>query len=423
MTKPLALAFLTKDRVDLSERSIEPLKKDDIDLWWIDGSSTEAGRSFAMNHRPFAGHLHANVTGGADRAICYALTTLLNETESPYVGIVENDVLLHSDWLGPTLALFARGAADGLDVGAVSARCYDDRILVQRDGFALMHNLGSGHIILTRQAARIILDHYRNPWSMENRRTFCQLSGIDIGKYWAFAGSQQFLTVDWGFDAVLARHGLASVALTPTLCEMIGQDPPLAAQGLRLADKPVELLRNDDAFEKFTKNTRAIRDREMTLGDQRFTYVGDSWIIFAHQTDAINGLYTGNWRSVWSQGFGPFCYEAGRELTDEYDYHSPGATSELYVPVSGPCSFIVSGGKTGGKVELIDTHSGYQCAPDLPPEGDARQTMQFAVPAAVSYRTIRLRMLTPGVRFYGIRTQEPQPYDPAWTFDYTVLPK
>lgn len=416
MTKPLALAFLCKDRLELSKQSIEPLVHENIDLWIIDGSQTEDAQAWLLDGPGFPSHILTNVTGGADAAIVYALTTLLNETESPYVGITENDVLLHPDWLGPTLSLFERGAADGLSVGAVSARAYDDRILVQRDGFALMHNLGSGHIILTRQAARLVLDHYRSPWSMENRRTFCQLSGLDVAKWWAFGGSQQFLTVDWGFDAVLARHGLASLALSPALCEMIGQDPPLEQQGLRLADKPVELLRNDKAFEVFVERSRQIRDGVLNLGDQRLVYVGDSWIIFAHQIGLLGGQWygLGEWRTVWSQGFGPFCYEA--HPATEYSCY-------IDVPVSGPCSFIVSGGKTGGRVELTDTHSNYQVAPELPPEGPDRQTVQLAVPGVVTHRTIRLRMLSPGTRFYGIRVQEPQPYDPTWVFDHSVLPR
>lgn len=423
--KKISIAFLTRDRVDLSQQSIKPLLLNpDIDLWIIDGSQAESGRHFAETFVPARDvNVRCNITGGADAAIVYALTTLLNETESPYVGICEQDVLLHPDWLGPTLALFERGRAEGLCVGAVSARCYDDRILCQRDGFALCHNLGSGHIILTRQAARILLDHYRSPWSIENRRTFCQLSGVDPGRYWAFGGSQQFLTVDWGFDAVLARHGLASVALCPAACQMIGQDPPLEAQGLRLADKPVELLRNDKAFYRFVHETARIRGSKISLGDQRLAYVGDSWIAFAHQIGLLGGKYAGEWRSVWSQGFGPFCYEAYRIRIEDDGYSTTSDYPEVYVPISGTCSFIVSGGKTGGKVELTDTQSGYQVSPELPPEGPDRQTVQLAVPGVVTHRTIRLRMLTPGVRFYGVRVQEPQPYDPGWVFDYSVLPK
>lgn len=418
MTKTLALALTTKDRPHLSERAITRLWHDDIDLWVMDGSTTLIGLNWLdeLAAADVGVRVRSNVVGGADAAIVYALTTLLNETESPYVGICENDVLLHSDWFAPTLALFERGESEGLQVGAASARCYDDRILAQRDGYALMHNLGAGHLILTRRAARLLLDFYRSPWSVDNRRVFCQLGGTDIGKYWAFRGERQFLTVDWGFDVVLARHGLASLALCPSPCEMIGQDVPLDRQGLKLVTEPVEMLRNDKAFDRFADATARIRGSELCLnGSSKIAFADDSWVIFAHQMSLLGGSYDDTWRFRWSQGFGPFAYEAAHAAGDI-------ARSDLHVPVSGPCAFMVSGGKDGGKVEVTDTHSGYQVLPDLPPEGEAKRVMQLMVPAAVTYRTIRLRMLTPGTRFYGIRVQEPQPVDPLWTFDHSALP-
>lgn len=411
-TKRLSLAFTTKDRVELSERSVVPVHQRDIDLWWIDGSVTEVGRSFAMNHRSLANHLHANVTGGADRAIVYALTTLLNETETEYVGICENDCLLHPDWLGPTLALFERGRADGLDVGAVSARAYEDRILLQRDGYVLMHNLGAGHLVLTRRAARLLLDHYRSPWSTENRRAFQALSGIDIARYWAFRGSQQFLTVDWGFDAMLVRHGLASLALCPSPVEMIGQD--IAAQGLRLATEPVEDRRDDATFARFVERTSRIRDGDLVLNGKLFCQTDAAQLIFPHQIGALGGQRNGAWYTKWSQALGPFAYVAG----EPSDAHPP---ATVVVPVAGPCEFWVSGGRDGAEIEVIDTHSGYVVSPKLPPEGTEQHVLQLVVPG-FGYREVRLTARSPGATFYALAVHEPQPFDPRWSFDYSVLP-
>jgi hypothetical protein len=350
------------------------------------------------------------VTGGADRAICYALTTLLQETDNEFLGICENDCLLHPDWLGPTLALFERGHADGLDVGAVSARCYADRILCQRDGYALMHNLGAGHLILTRHAARLILDHYRSPWSTENRRVFQTLSGIDIARYWAFRGSQQFLTVDWGFDAVLARYGLASLGLCPSPVEMIGQD--IAAQGLRLATEPVEDRRDDAAFRRFADRTRRIRDGDLVLNGKLFCQTDAAQLIFPHQIGALGGYQDGGWRTKWSQALGPFAY-----VTIEGDEHGP---PHFEIPVAGPCEFWVSGdGTERGRFEVTDTHSGYSVSPELPP--DPNQIVQLSVPG-FGYRDIVLTARTPGVVFYALAVHEPQPTDPRWSFDYSVLP-
>ena len=132
------------------------------------------------------------------------------------------------------MELFQRGKQDGFNVGAVSARCYEDRILFQRDGYAVTHNLGAGMIMFTREAAELVLANYRTVWTTENRTLFAQLSGIDIGSYWAFRGNQNFLVADWNFDRVLAAHGLASLALTPNRATMLDQD--IAPLGLKYAD-------------------------------------------------------------------------------------------------------------------------------------------------------------------------------------------
>ncbi len=419
MTKRLALALTTRDRVHLSERAIEPLIHEDIDLWVMDGSKTLQGRMWAETTGNLFGtspHLRSNVTGGADAAIVYALTTLLNETESPYVGICENDLLLHRGWVGPTLATFARGESEGLAVGAVSARCYTDRILCQRDGYALCHNLGAGHIILTREAAACVLKFYRSHWTTGNVKVFHQLSGLDIRKWWCFRGHQHMITVDWGINSILAAHGLASLALTPSCCEMIGQDPPLHEQGLTLVTEPVEMLRNDKAFETFAERTACVRMGKLRLPDQMFCHLDDgSTLVFPHQLGALGHNEHGDWRFKWQQGFGPFAYVADPQP------EQPPPTFE--VPIAGPCTFMVSGGKTGGRVELVDTASGYEIATDLSPEGPTGQITNLAVSGSVAYRTVRLTALSPGINFYGIQVSEPQPTDPTWTFDHSVLPK
>ena len=260
----VAIAFSTKDRAELSRRTVEPLlQPDKFDTFWMDGSDTEAGKAFTLEEGHPVKEISHNVRGGADAAIVYSLTALLEQKETyqnwslksrssdpnykgervwkyDYVGLVENDVLLQGDWFERTMELFEQGGADGLKVGAVSARCYEDRILIQRPDYAVMHNIGAGMVIFTREAAELVLKYFRTGWTNVNRLLFSQLSGIDIGGYWAFRGGQHILTADWHFDAILAAHGLASLALTPSPVEMIGQTPSLAEQGLILADKPVD---------------------------------------------------------------------------------------------------------------------------------------------------------------------------------------
>ena len=116
----VAVAYLTKDRCELSEQSIQSLLNHPIDIFLCDGSTTEEGKAFpysiANSQANFEARIfvHSDVRGGPDAAVAYALTTMLKGGDYEYVGLVENDVLLHPDWFGPTMALFDRGRADGL---------------------------------------------------------------------------------------------------------------------------------------------------------------------------------------------------------------------------------------------------------------------------------------------------------------------
>jgi hypothetical protein len=419
----LALALLTKDKPELTKRSIEPLlQPGKFDLWWIDGSVTEAGRELPWQGDFPGVTVHQGVRGGPDSAIVYALTMLLKDSyDYTHVGIVEQDVLLHQAWLGPTLALFDRGAGgdyDALAVGAVSARCYEDRILVQRDGYALCHNLGAGMVIFTREAARLILDNYRTGYTTDNRLTFCQLSGIDIGQYWAFRGSENPITADWHFDTILARHGLASLALTPSLATMLDQD--IASQGLKMADGRYDLLRNEKAFDTFSNRTARIRGKAWEPLGSRIQHVGGAYTYFPHQIPGIGGTYSGSsrdsgtgWRLKWCQGFGPFVWEAG--TTGPAMLGEPTA---LEVPVLGPCEVLLGG---QGKARVTDTHSGYSI--DTSPADAGQGILQVPVPSGVSYRTVRVEVLSPGAGFYGIRTREPQSWLTGYRFDHSCLPR
>lgn len=421
----VAIAFSTCDRTELTRRSIEPLlQPDKFDLHWVDGSVTDEGKTFWIQkgpHNKVSGKVtfHPSIYGGSGPAIVYALTVLLNwhtpyhERDAyDYIGLVENDVLLDKDFFGPMMHLFERGKDDGLEVGAVSARCYEDRILIQRAGYAVCHNLGAGMIMFTRKAAELVLQNYRTVWTTENRLLFSQLSGIDIGRYWAFRGEQHFLVADWNFDRVLAAHGLASLALTPNRVTMLDQD--IAPLGLKYADGDFALARNPSGFERYRDNLARVREGKLRPGiNHPFFHDGSVYTVFAHQVPMLGGVYNGDWRVRDFQGFGPFCWKAGGLV-------STGA--EMYVPIVGPCDLIVSGGKQGGRINVADDQSGFNVDVDLPPETDQGQVMQLAVPGAAAYRDIVLRAKSPGVCFFGLRVKEPQPWLPQVRFDYNTLP-
>lgn len=403
--KKLALAFSSKDRVELTEQSLDRVQHRDIQLFWNDGSATDDGKYLhQVAPRGFDGVMRTRVTGGPDRAIVFALSQMLAHSparDTPtHVGLLENDVLLDSDWLEPTMALFDN--PEGLPVGAVSARSYHDRILIQRDGYAAMHNVGAGHTIFTRQAARIILDNYRTGWWPENRAVFSQLSGIDIGKFAAFGFNEQMITADWSWDAILAAHGLATVALTPSKASMIGQDVPLEQQGLRLTQSEVEERRDDNAFGHFVDALCDIRDGNHAIApvDHQLRTRGGQ-IIFPHHAMRHYGVYRGIWKTKWCQGFGPFTYVAGTDAS-------------LSIPLFGPCAFHVY----GGAIKLTDAATGYNQDIDLTGSTDP---ITLSIPRDMQTGVVRLEC-GPGTCLAGIETVHPQPVWKDVTFDYSKLP-
>jgi hypothetical protein len=235
--------------------------------------------------------------------------------------------------------------------------------------------------------------------------------------YAAFRGNEQWVTTDWGFDAQLARHGLASLALTPARCQMIGQAPPLEQQGLELvpwADACRNGLlpnaNNDPAFELYRANLADIRAKHSRLdAPDIIVRQGGGMIFFAHQLGYLAGgpTWQGTSELLWSQGFGPFAYRAG-----------PGGMS-LAVRLSGSCSFLVAGGNTGGKVSVEDMRSAFRSAPELPAESPI---IEVVVPGSPVPRELKVSF-DEGTVFSGIQTVEPQMLDTTFRFDWHQLPE
>lgn len=403
----VAIAFSTKDRVELSEKTIIPLLLGDYDLQWVDGSITVEGQNYPTQYK--FSDFYKNVKGGADAAIVFALTKMLDKGYE-FVGLCENDVLLDPDWFEPTMALVGKGERDGLKVGAVSARAYEDRILIQRDGYAVMHNLGAGHVIFTRAAAELILQNYRTGHTWENRRVFAQLSGLDPAMWCMFLREPHATTVDWQFDRILAQHGFASLALTPAKATMIGQEVSLEEQGLTLVKEPVSPRLNDPAFTQFVEMQRAVREGRFVLPSMRFLLQDDgSTMIMPHQFMQLGGRFEGDWALRWSQAFGPFVYR-GR------------AGSKVLVQLSGPVNFLLSGNKSGGEVRVQDFSSNFDVTIALEPEGPNGQVMQVPVPAGVSYRSLAVTVTSGEIALYGVAVREQQPVCPKLRFDNGWLP-
>jgi hypothetical protein len=414
----LAIAYSTKDQVELTKQTWPRFAEiSNLDIYWCDASRDDEAIRFFQDSARHSSY-GASVRGGADAAIAWKLSTLLNAEENyTHIGLLENDVLLDPDWLAPTLALFDIGKADGLDVGAVSPRSYVDRVLIQRDGYAVMHNLGAGAIIFTREAASLVLTSFRTHWWPDNVRIFAQLSGIELRTYAAFRGNEQWVTTDWGWEAQLAHHGLACLALTPARCEMVGQTPSLAEQGLELttALNAANLygpsgVGNSEAFETFRTRLHRVRQSDYKLAAPKIIHqTQEGQLFFPHQLGYLAGgpTWSGRLGLKWSQGFGPFGYRAG-----------PGGAS-LSLRASGICSFLLTGGEVGAGVAIEDTRSGFKFSPQLP--GQMEQAGAINVPGSPVPSEITLNMQE-GAVFYGFSCVDPQMLDERFRFDWSQLP-
>lgn len=400
----VAIAVLTKDRVALTRESARPLLKGAqdklFDLFWFDGSATDEGQRLPKEMGgDICRSIYANVTGGPGIGIVTALHAMLHASHRyEYLGLVENDVLLKDDWFHSTMGLFDVGEVIKLPVGAVSARAYEDRVLVQdHDDYAVMHDLGAGMIIFTREAAQQVLHTFRAGWTTDNRRAFQRLSGIDIGRYWAFNFAEHWLTADWHWGVALACRGLSMLALTPSPVEMIGQEPLLAEQGLTLTTGPVNAREDVGVFRDFAANLNLVRNGRLNLNiDPALARnpADGATTVMAHQIGFIGGSYNDKWAMRDARHFGPFTFTATE------------AGAEVCFNACGPINVLVSGGEKGAALEIGDA-SGFSVAPELPASPDGKAIMNIAVPGNIASRALRIRALTPGGRLHCIQLREP----------------
>jgi hypothetical protein len=272
-----------------------------------------------------------------------------------------------------------------------------------------MHNLGAGMVIFTRKAASIVLRTFRTHWWPDNARLFANIAGIDLRTFAAFRGNEQLVTTDWGWEAQLARHGLASLALAPAKCQMIGQVPSLAEQGLELVCDPSEVSMDDVRFERYRDNLARLRAGHVYLGLGVIHRDPSGYTFFPHQLGYLGATWQGTLELKWSQGFGPFAYRAGPD----------GAT--LLVRVSGICSFLVTGGKHGAIATVEDARSGFRFNAPLPPDTDG-QPVTISVPGGPIPRMITLK-LNEGAVLYGLHTNDAQIMDTSFSFVWAQLPK
>jgi hypothetical protein len=417
----IAFAYSTKDRVDLTRRTIAPVARETgCDLFWLDGSATEAGRRLPADLAPELDNLrevHHGVIGGPDAAIVYGMTRLLAE-DYDYVGLIENDVLLQDGWLQGVLGLFEAGRRDGLQVGAASGRTFEKRVFFQRGDYAVMLTLGAGMVLFSRPAARAVLATYRTATLDEVRRTCRDLSDLDVAGLWEISTRTEparfWASADWYYDAALMQRGYASLACTPSLAVHIDADMR-SVIGTQEALGPVEARADERHFAIYRDRLAANAERE---GDASPSVTGTfhhdaargGYVVFPHQiSTALPSARSGDWRMKWRQRFGPFAYWA----------ESAGA--QVTLPIEGRgCDLILGTGPGGGAVEIsangrsrqLDLHARRPGSLLLKCQTDSRQRTDVAI-----------RVLSPGVMWYGIQVAELQPWFPnATRFDFSTLP-
>jgi len=227
----IGFIFSTKDRVEFSKKTLEGIDVpgSDFDLIWVDGSDTKRGRLFPeetkFQHCNLA-EIYYGMNAEYDRApISFGLKYLIQHGYD-YCGFIENDIRFEKNWFIKLMELFELGKADGLEVGAATAKVWASRMLEYKQKYVTMWNLGASMALFTAKAARIIYDKFycgdkaRYLYAMELRKFYDEKFGINIrtNSWGLFMGTKnRHLSRDWGYAMELSKHGLSSLGTIPSL--------------------------------------------------------------------------------------------------------------------------------------------------------------------------------------------------------------
>lgn len=223
----VGFALSSKDRVDLTRRTLEAMDQDGgYDLVWNDGSDSPEARELPKNFQFRNAKLvevNYDVRGGPDRSICFGLERLLDRGYD-YVGLMENDIVMEPGWFARLMDIFALAAAEGIVCGAATVRSYEGRVLEHRAGYSINWGTGAGMILFSRPAAEIILRHYATlqMTSKSIMRFYARLFHIALdirvqGGAGCWTQEDTPLTLDWGYTPLLYMHGYTSVGSIPSL--------------------------------------------------------------------------------------------------------------------------------------------------------------------------------------------------------------
>jgi hypothetical protein len=224
----IGFSLSSRDRYLFTLQTLQSLDTEGgFDLIWNDGS-TEAGvPALAKNYKFKNARLvevNYGVTGGAERAVCFGLSRLL-ELGYDYVGLIENDILFRPGWFSALRKLFSQGAEDGIVCGSATARSFESHALEYRSGYSVQADTGAGMVLFSRAAAKIIMQLYSNPSSLQMttqswQKFHADLFGLDLrnfSPFWALPKERPVpCTLDWGYTPSLYLNGYASLSTIPS---------------------------------------------------------------------------------------------------------------------------------------------------------------------------------------------------------------
>lgn len=224
----VGFSFSTMDRYLYTLQTLQSLDTEGgFDLIWNDGSKEQGVPALAQNYRFRNAKLveiNHGVTGGADAAICFGLSRLL-QLGYDYVGLIENDIFFRPGWFSNLMKVFSMGVAEGIVCGSATARSFESHVLEYRSGFGVQCDIGAGMVLFSRAAAEIIMDLYSNPSSLQMtthswQKFYADLFGLDLRKFspfWAYPPERAFpCTLDWGYTPSLYLKGYASLSTIPS---------------------------------------------------------------------------------------------------------------------------------------------------------------------------------------------------------------
>jgi hypothetical protein len=223
--------YSSKERDFYTKKSLAKLlaKKNKFDILWIDGSETLSAikllKSISEADCRFVAVFN-KIFGGPDIAIMLGLKLGLCKGYK-YVMLLENDVLLDSNWYEKVEEIFSRKPVGGMEIGACGLINYKNRNLRSYRGYSIAYAVGASAVVFKREAVISVLKNYGLTTSLRINNVFSDKFGnISLSNYSLFHGSSNHLQgADWNFCPTLFKNRNICVCPVPTLAKNM-DDPP-----------------------------------------------------------------------------------------------------------------------------------------------------------------------------------------------------